>query len=356
MSTSPDADAELERLATVIDDHRRLLAERPDALYPAYADALMAMAAHLAEREQKDEALGAALEVVRHFQALALAEPATFGIHLASSLNNLANRLAEAGRAAESGRAGAESVALARSALAERPDQARFVLVSALMNQAGRGWDSDGPADPLADMEEAVLAFRDGGEGMAPYLGVLCEAFHRNAMALGAAGRWDEAVAVRRLTGTCFVGAPPAAVDHLLALTLERAALARAAAGDAAGAAPLSDEALALARRLAAAEPERYRLFLAQSLGEAADRHYRAGALAAGLDAALEAVTLFQDAAATDAAAVVPLLAMTLETFAAILDALGQSDQAGAVRGQRDGLLQALAEAQGLAAAPGGGG
>ncbi len=346
MAPASTPDPELDRLAAVIDTHRRLLDDDPEALYPAYADALMALAAHLAELGRKDEALGAALDGVRHFQALALAEPLSFGVHLASALNNLANRLAEAGRAADARRAGAEAVALARSALAERPEQARFVLVSALMNRAGRGWDSEEPADPLADMEEAVLAFREGGESMVAYLGVLCEAFHRNAMALGSAGRWDEAVAVRRLTARCFAGESPAAVDHLLALTLERAALARNAAGDAAGAEPLSAEVLVLARRLAAAEPRRYRLFLAQSLGDCADRHYRAGTLAAGLEAALEAITLFQEAAATDAAAAVPPLGMTLETFAAILDALGQTEQAETVRSQRDGLLQALADAQ----------
>ncbi len=349
MPTDTPPDAEVARLAAIVDDHRRLLAESSDALFPVYADSLMSLGARLAELGRADEALAAALEGVAHFQALAQSEPAVFGVHLASALNNLSNRLQESGRDADARRAGGEAVALARAAVAERPDQARFVLVSALMNQAGRAWRDGDAAAALADMEAATVAFAEGGEEMGQYLGVIIEALHRNAMALGEAGLWGEAVAVRRMTGLCFPGGRPSPVDHLLALTLEQAAHALSAAGRAGEGLPLIDEALEIARRLAADDPEHYRLFLGQTLGNLAGRQYEAGALAEALESALEAVGLFQKVAETDAAEAVLPLSVTLETFAAILTALGQADQAEIVLAQRDTLVKVMEEARAYA-------
>jgi tetratricopeptide (TPR) repeat protein len=349
MPTDPAPDAEVVRLAAIVDEHRRLLAESPGSLFPVYADSLMTLGACLAELGRGDEALAAALEGVAHFQALAVGEPGTFGVHLASALNNLSNRLQEAGRDADARRAGGEAVALARAALAERPEQARFVLVSALMNQAGRAWRDGAAVAALADMEAATVAFRDGGESMATYLGVMVEALHRNAMALGEAGLWTEAVAVRRMTGLCFPGGQPSPVGHLLALTLEQAAHALSAAGRAGEGLPLIEEALEIARRLAAEDPTQYRLFLGQTLGNLASRQYEAGAHAEAMEAALEAIGLFQQVAETDAASAVLPLSVTLETFAAILAALGQPDQAAIVLTQRDTLVKVMEEARAYA-------
>ncbi len=339
---------EIGRLAAVIDEHRRLIAESPDTLYPAYADALMALAMCLAERKQAEEALAAAVEGVAHWQALAEAEPADFGVHLASGLNNLSNRLSESGRDEEARQAGVQAVELARAAIADRPEQGRFVLISTLLNQAGRSWASGRGLDALGEMGEATEVFREGGDAMAPHLGGMIEALHRNAMAYGEAGLWSEAIAVRRLVARCF-NEPPPAVFHLLALTLERAAQALEAAEKPGEALAMQAEAAQHAEALAKADPDRYRTFLAQTLSTLAIRHFAAGSLQEAMNAAVAAIEEFQKAAETNAASVILPLALTLETFAEILRAMGHDEHAATVLAQRDELTDAMEKARAYA-------
>ncbi|MDA8229836.1 MAG: tetratricopeptide repeat protein [Magnetospirillum sp.] len=349
MSTSSH-DETIAQLNAVIADHRALLEENPGTLYPAFADALMSLAAHLAESGQTDEALSAAMEGVEQFQSLAAADAPVFAIHLAAALNNLSNRLSEAGRDEHAHSAGDEAVKIATALLAGEPLQARFVLVSALMNQAGRSWRGGQGGKALDEMREAVDAFRAGGDDMAPYLGAIIEALHRNALSLSEAGLWTEAIRVRRMTAQCFAGPVPAPVHHLLALNLEQAAHAVGAAGRWDEAMPLIEEAVTIARGLAGEDADQYRLFLAQSLSSLASRRHEAGLHAMAMDAAVEAINLFQQVAMTDAdSAVLPLI-LTLETFASILKSLGHHDQAATVLDQRDTLVaaaQAIAEEHG---------
>jgi len=343
-----DAAAEVARLAAIVDEHRRLMAESPGALFPVYADAQINLASRLAELGRHEEALAAAVEGVAHFQSLAATDSATFLVHLASGFNNLSSRLADSGRADDAQRAGAEAVHLSRQALAHQPEQARFLLVSALMNEAGRAWRANQALPALNAMGEAVTVFAEGGEALAGHLGVMIDALHKNAMALVEANRWPEAVAVRRMTVKCFGGPVPAPVHHLLALTLQQAAFAAAATGRPAEAVPLADEAVGLARSLLAHDPK-YMLFLAQSLGNLASRLHEAGEQESALETAMEAVNMLQGVAETDASAAVAPLAVTLDTFAAILTALGHADQAETVRAQRAGLLDTMEKAKELA-------
>lgn len=348
---TPDAAAEMARLEAAIAEHRALIADNPDSLYPVFADSLMGLAALLAEQGRVEEGLAAAQEGVDHFRHLMAADAGVFRAHLASALNNLSNRLGEVGREEEGRRVCDEAIDLAGQSLSDsNPNQARFVLVSALMNQSGRSWKLGEPEHAIEEMGRAVDAFREGGEALGQFLGVMVDSLHRNAMALTEVGRWDEAIAIRRLTARVFPEAAPvpAPVGHLLALTLEQAAFAQSRAGQPGQALPLVEEAVQIARDIAEAHPEEYTVFLGQALSNLASRQYEAGAPTEALNAAVEAIQLYQNAAQTNAADVVLPLAMTLETFASILTALGHDEQAQNVLAQRDELMEMVRQIEGV--------
>ncbi|MBX9633381.1 MAG: AP-2 family transcription factor, partial [Magnetospirillum sp.] len=278
-----------------------------------------------------------------HFRLLFESDPAAFAVALASALNNLSNRLSDLGRDDEARQAGDEAFDLARRAIPANPDQARFVLVSTLMNQSGRSWRAGQSLRAIEEMGTAVETFREGGEALFSFLGVMVDALHRNAMALSEAARWEEAMAVRRMTAQLFpADRIPAPVNHLLALTLQQAAFAASRDGRPGEALSLVEEAVDLARGLAEVAPEQYRLFLAQSLANQASRQHEAHADPEALDSALEAVNAFQEVAKVDAPSAIVPLAATLETFAAILTSLGHDAQASNVLAQREQLMSAM--------------
>jgi Tetratricopeptide repeat len=350
MTVDLTQDEEVVRLAGIISEHQALIDENPDGLYPAYADALMNLAARLADLGKPNEALAAALDGVEHFSALVDADAEHFRIHLASACNNLSNRLAENGHDDDARTAGEQSIALARSSVTTHPDQGRFVLISALMNQASRLRQAGEIVGALEAMREATTTFRKGGEPLKPFLGVMVESLHRAGLGLAESGLWDEAVTVRRLTGDCFGESVPAPVHHLLALSLEQAAHALSAAGRHADAIAMIEEGVAIARKLVTDAPGDYELFLAQTLGGLASRLHESGNNMDAMQAAAESIGHFQKVSESDAAAAVLPLSVTMETFATILIALGHSEQAESVLAQRDGLVKLIEDAQAQAA------
>ena len=93
---------------------------------------------------------------------------------------------------------------------------------------------------------------------------------------------------------------------------------------------------------LFAKDPDEFKLFLAQALGNQSGRRHQSGDTSGGLDVALEAVNLFHEAVNGDPAAAVPSLILTLGNLSAILSSLGLADQAAIVDEQRAGLQQTL--------------
>jgi tetratricopeptide (TPR) repeat protein len=339
------SEQDLAALDATIAEHRAKLAADPGTAFPVFADALMNRAAKRAELDRRDEALADAEEGVAHFRLLHGADAGVFAIHLASALNNLSNRLSDLGRDGDARAAGDEAIRLARQSVGHQPDQARFVLISALLNQSGRSWRADEPLRALDEMRAAVDVFRDGGEPMSSFLGVMVDALHRNALALAEGRHWEEAIAVRRLCAELFpFGHVPLPVHHLLGLTLQQAAFAKSRDGAPGEALPLVEEAADLARGLVEAVPDQYRLFLAQSLANLASRQHEAGANLEALDSAIEAVNGFQDAAKANPGDALAPLVTTLETFTAILVALGHREQADTILAQRDHLMAVLEE------------
>ena len=341
---------DVAQLQAAIAEHRPAVTAEPPALVPAFAEAQLALAAKLAEAGEMERALAAAIAGVDHLRLLYENDAATFGVHLASALNNLSNRLSDLGRDDEARQAGDEAFALGKAAIDAAPAEARFVLVSTLMNQSGRSWRAGQSLRAIEELGTAVDIFREGGEQLYSFLGIMVDALHRNAMALAEGGLWEEAIAVRRMTAQVFPeDHMPLAVLHLLALTLQQGAFARSREGFFGESLPLAEEATQLARDLAETEPDQYRLFLAQSLASLASRQHEAQAHEQALEAAVEAVGVFQDLAKVDPAGALEPLVPTLQTFASILNTLGHAEQAQTILAQREHLLGVLEQMAGQA-------
>lgn len=345
MTDAPGPDEQIVKFETIIAEYGEKLKADPDGAWLAYADALVGLSSAQADLGSLDDALITAKAGVEQFERLFDKDPAASAVGLASALNNLSNRLSDLGRDEEGREKGDQAFDLARRAMAAQPDQARFALVSILMNQSGRSWRAGQSLRAIEELGTAVETFREGGEALSSFLGVMVDVLHRNAMGLSEAARWEEAVALRRMAVKLFPQEGiPAPVVHLLALTLQQAAFAASRDGRPGQALPLVEEAAELAQDLAEAVPEQYGLFLAQSLGNLASRQHEAHADQEALESALEAINAFQAAAKTDASAAVKPLAATLETFASVLATLGHADQARAALAQREQLLASLGE------------
>lgn len=336
---------DVAELTAVIEGHRPAVRAVPPALIPDFAEASLALAAKLAETESFELALMAAVEGVDHLRLLFKDQPAEYAVHVASALNNLSNRLTDLGRDEEARAAGDEAFTMAKRELLDggKPAEARFVLVSTLMNQSGRSWRANQPLRAIEELGTAVDYFREGGESLSSFLGLMLEVLHRNAMALAESGLWAEAIAVRRMAVDVFPkDEAPLAILHVLALTLQQGAMALTREGMFGQALPLVEEAADLARDLAETEPAQYRLFLAQSLANLAGRQHEAGANDQALEAIIEAVTIFQELAKENGAEVLEALIPTLDTFASILTQLGNDGLAATIVAQRDQLLAAV--------------
>ncbi|HLO77883.1 MAG TPA: hypothetical protein VK196_15615 [Magnetospirillum sp.] len=343
MTEAVERAREITELEATIAEFDARVAAEPELAFPAHGEALLTLSGKLAEAGEPERALAAADDAAMQFRRLFVAQPADFAVHLASALNVLSNRLSDVGRDDDGRAAGDEAFQLATKAVDVAPDQARFVLVSVLMNQSGRSWRAGQGLRAIEEMGTAVDIFREGGQALYSFLGTLVDALHRNALALAEAGRWEEAVMVRRMTAKAFpADNVPAPVKHLLALTMQQAAFALSRAGRPGEGLPMVEEAVELARALVEASPDQYRVFLAQSLANLASRQHEAHADPEALEAALEAVNVFQAVAQVDAASVIVPLSATLETFASILATLGYHDQARNVLAQREQLQQAM--------------
>ena len=96
--------------------------EDPDAFPPDLATSLNNLANRLSDLGRREEALAAAEEAVRLRRVLAAARPDAFTPDLAGSLNNLAAFLSDLGRREEALEAAEEAVRLRRVLAAARPD------------------------------------------------------------------------------------------------------------------------------------------------------------------------------------------------------------------------------------------
>ena len=260
--------------------------EDPDAFPPDLATSLNNLANRLSALGRREEALAAAEEAVRHYRALAAARPDAFTPDLAGSLNNVANRLSALGRREEALAAAEEAVRLRRVLAAARPDAFTPDLATSHNNLAA--FLSD-----LGRREEALAAA-------------------------------EEAVRLRRV----LAAARPDAFTPNLAASLNNLANWLSALGRREEALEAAEEAVRLRRVLAAARPDAFTPDLAMSLNNVANRLSDLGRREEALEAAKEAVRHYRALAAARPDAFTPDLATSLNNLATFLSALGRREEA----------------------------
>jgi tetratricopeptide (TPR) repeat protein len=87
----------LRAIEEAVEIYRRLAQAQPAAFEPALASSLNNLSNRLSDSGDRPGALRAIEEAVEIYRRLAQAQPAAFGPDLAISLNNLSNRLSDSG-------------------------------------------------------------------------------------------------------------------------------------------------------------------------------------------------------------------------------------------------------------------
>jgi tetratricopeptide (TPR) repeat protein len=105
-----------------VDIHRRLAQTRPDAFLPDLATSLNNLGNRLSNLGRREEALAASQEAVDIYRRLAQTRPDAFLPYLATSLNNLGGDLSNLGRREEALAASQEAVDIRRRLAQTRPD------------------------------------------------------------------------------------------------------------------------------------------------------------------------------------------------------------------------------------------
>jgi len=274
---------------------RRALAEvRPDAFRPDLASSLNNLGIQLADLGQREEALAATREAVDLYRALAAANPPQAGglggdavrPDLASSLNNLGNRLAALGRHEEALAATQEAVAIRRALAEVRPAAVRPDLARSLNNLGNR-------LAALGQREEALAATR-------------------------------EAVDLYR----ALAAAHPDAVRPDLASSLNNLGNCLAALGQREEALAATREAVDLYRALAEVRPAAFRPALARSLNRLGDCFAALDRHAEALDAYEEAIRTLLPAFQRLPAAFADQMAYSVRDYKAACVRLGRAPDA----------------------------
>ncbi len=175
---------------------RRLAADHPTAYEPGLASALNNLSLRLAEADRRDKGLAAIEEAVKMLRRLAAAHPAAHEPYLANTLNTLSSRLAEAGRLDEGLAACEEAVKVRRRLAAAHPTAYEPGLASALNNLSLRLAEAGRRDEGLAAIEEAVEMYRRlAAAHPTAYEPDLADALDNLAAQLADAGRRDEGLA-----------------------------------------------------------------------------------------------------------------------------------------------------------------
>jgi hypothetical protein len=293
----------LASIAEAVRHYNALAQANPGEFLPGLARSLNNQAASQSEMGQRTEALASIAEAVRHFSALAQANPGAFLPDLARSLNNQANRQSEMGQRTEALASIAEAVRILHALAEANPGAFLPDLAMSLNNQA--------------KIESAL------GQ-------------HAEALASSA-----EAVRIRR----ALAQANPDAFLPNLAGSLNNQANRQSEMGQHAEALASSAEAVRHYRALAEANPGAFLPDLAGSLGNQANRQSDMGQHAEALTSIAEAVRHYRALAQANPDAFLPDLAMSLNNQAAFQSEMGQRAEALASIAEAVPHYRALAHA-----------
>ena len=141
--------------------YRELAAANPDRYRPDLARSLDNLGVWFSELGRPADALPATQEAVTAYRELAAANPDRYRPDLAASLDNLGVRFSELGRPADALPVTQEAVTIRRELAAANPDRYRPDLARSLDNLGVRFSELGRPADALPVTEEAVTDYRE---------------------------------------------------------------------------------------------------------------------------------------------------------------------------------------------------
>ena len=320
------------------------------------AQALNNLANRLSEAGRRDEALETAQQVAGLYQKLAEANEAAYTPDLAMSLSNLAIRLSEAGRRNEALETAQEAVDL-RRALAEANEVAYTPDLTMSLNNLATFLAEAGRRDEALEVaQQATGLYQKLAEANADaYTPDLAVSLNNLAGHLAEAGRRDEALQAAQQAKSLYQKLAEANADAYtpdLAMSLNNLAIRLAEAGRWDEALQAAQEAVDLRRALAEANADAYTPDLAVSLNNLANRLSEAGRWDEALQAAQEATSIYRNLARDNEAAYTPDLAMSLSNLGNCLSRVGSWGEALQAAQEAVDLRRALAEANADAYTP----
>ena len=311
------------------------------------ATSLNNLANRLSALGRREEALAVATEAVEIYRALAAVRPDAFRPDLAGSLNNLANRLSALGRREEALTVATEAVDIYRALAAVRPGAFRPDLATSLNNLAnrlsalGRREEALTVATEAVDIYRALAAVRPDA-----FRPDLAGSLNNLANRLSELGRREEALAVATEAVDIYralAAVRPDAFRPDVAGSLNNLAGFLSELGRREEALAVATEAVEIRRALAAVRPDAFRPDVAMSLNNLANRLSKLGRREEALAVATEAVDIYRALAAVRPDAFRPDVAGSLNNLASFLSELGRREEALTVATEAADIYRALA-------------
>ncbi|MFF2951520.1 tetratricopeptide repeat protein [Kitasatospora sp. NPDC057965] len=333
---------------TIAGRYRTLATANPDAHLPNLASSLNNLSNRLGEVGQRAEGLAAVEEAVGHYRTVAEANPDVYLPHLATALNNLSIRLSEVGRRGDSLTVVEEALTIRRALTTANPDAYLPDLAMALNNLSNRLAEVGRRTEALAAAEEAASHYRTLATANPDvYLPHLATALNNLSNRLGEVGRRgecltvvEEAVAIRRALAD---GNPDAHLPDL-AMALNNLSLRLGEVGRRAEGLAASEEAVAVRRALADGNPDAHLPDLAMALNNLSNRLAEVGRRAEALAASEEAASHYRTLAEANPDAYLPDLADALNNLSIDLSEVGRRAEGLTLAEETVAIRRALAD------------
>ena len=330
--------------------YRHLAETAPDAYLPLLASSLNNLSVRLAEAGRRAEALAPGEQAVQIYRRLPEAARDAYLSVFAASLHNLSIRLAEARRSPEALAPIEEAVRIRRQLAEALPDAYLPDLAKSLTNLSNRFAEVGRDAEALAPIEEAVGIRRQLAEAQpGTYLPLLATSLNNLSITLAEAKRRTEALtAIEEAVGIRRQLAEAAPDRYLpdLAASLHNLSIRLAEARRSPEALAPIEEAVRIRRQLAEALPDAYLPDLARSLNNLSVGLAEAGRDPEALAAIEEAVQTYRRLAEAQPDAYLPHFAMLLDNLSVRFTKAGRDAEALAAIEEAVQTYRRLAEAQ----------
>jgi hypothetical protein len=337
-------------LTTVVTEILRPLAQaNSDAYLPDLATSLNNLGQRLADAGLRQAALPPTQEAVTIRRQLAEANPDAYLPYLAMALNNLGKQLAEAGQRQAALAPTREAASTFRQLAEVNPDAYLPDLATALNNLGNALAEAGQRQAALAPAQEAVTIRRQLAEANPDaYLPYLAMALNNLGNRLAEAGQREAALATAQEAASTFrqlAEANPDAYLPYLAMARYNLANVLVEAGRPEAALAAAQEAADTYRPLAEANPDAYLPDLAMALNNLGIRLAEAGRPEAALAAAQEAADTYRPLAEANPDTYLPKLAAALNNLGIRLAEAGRPEAALVAAQEAADTYRPLAEA-----------